>query len=188
MRETYEEAGIRVIETCATDGRGIDEFASALRGKVSVLYGASGAGKSTLINAIEPTLKLRVGKISKYWDAGKHTTSYSQMHRIEAVDGWIVDTPGIRVFRLYGINSAELADLFPEFAPYAKGCQFQGCSHTHEPDCAVFDAVDRGDLAPTRYASYLEILDELDPPPPDNTPEPPPDRGGLADGASRGSV
>ena len=164
IRETYAAAGVRVFETCATEGRGIEELVEAMRGKVSVFYGASGAGKSTLINAIEPSLSLKTGKISKYWDAGKHTTTFSQMHALPALDGWIIDTPGIRVFRLWDINKAELRDLFPEFEPLQKDCQYQDCSHDHEPGCAVFDAVDGGELSPTRYASYLEILDELDPP------------------------
>ncbi len=175
IRATYEAAGIPVLQTSATEGTGVDELAELLRGKVSVLYGASGAGKSTLINAIQPGLELKTKKVSKYWKQGKHTTSYSQMHRIEAVDGWIIDTPGIRVFRLAGVNKAELRDAYPEFGPFAKNCRFPDCSHDHEPDCAIFDAVESGELAPTRYASYVEILDELEPPPEDDSPvEPPP--------------
>ena len=175
LRHTYEAAGVKVLETCAVEGRGIDELKAMLEEKVSVFYGASGAGKSTLLNHIQPGLKLRIGKISRYWDQGKHTTTFSQMHRLEAVNGWVIDTPGIRVFRLAGINKAELRDLFPEFAPFQEKCRFPDCSHDHEPGCAVFDALEAGKLAPTRYASYVEILDELVPPPPDDSPVPPPD-------------
>ena len=159
-------AGIRVLETSAIDGH-VEHITEHLTGKISVFYGASGAGKSTILNAIEPELAIRTGKISRYWEAGKHTTTFSQMHRVEAVDGWVIDTPGMRVFRLAGINKAELRDLFPEFAPFAEHCKFPDCSHDHEPDCAVFAALETGELAPTRYASYVEILDELAPPPPD---------------------
>ncbi len=176
IRETYERAGIEVLETIATDGTGVPELAERLVGKISVFYGASGAGKSTLINAIDPSLHIKTGKISRYWDTGKHTTTYSQMHRVTTLeDAWIIDTPGIRVFRPAGINQAELRDLFPEFAPFAANCRFTTCSHGHEPGCAVFEAVDAGELSPTRYASYVEILDELSPPPEDDPPVPPPD-------------
>ena len=175
LREIYESAKVPVIEASATTGKGVDEIVSLMKGKVTALYGASGAGKSTLINAIQPDLKLKVGKISKYWDAGKHTTTYSQLHRLEAIDAWIIDTPGIRVFRLHGINKAELRDLFAEFEPFQSKCRFPDCSHDHEPDCAVFDAVEDGKIALTRYQSYTQILDELVPPPDDDgVVEPPP--------------
>ncbi len=162
IRQTYESIPVDVIETCATDGRGVDALAERMRDKVTVLYGPSGAGKSTLINCIEPGLNLREGKISSYWSQGKHTTSFSQLIPLR-MGGWVVDTPGIRVFRLHNIRRNLLADLFPEFARFQGQCHFDGCSHDHEPDCAVFDAVDRGELAATRYASYVEMLDEIDP-------------------------
>jgi ribosome biogenesis GTPase len=168
LRATYEAAGIDVIETCATEGAGLEALADMLRDKISAFYGASGAGKSTILNALQPGLKLRTGKISRYWEAGRHTTTYSQMHRLDALEGWVIDTPGIRVFRLAGINKAELRDCFPEFARFQSECRFPDCSHDHEPECAVFDAVESGALAPTRYASYVEVLDELDPPPEDD--------------------
>jgi ribosome biogenesis GTPase len=160
IRETYEAIPVPVLETCALDGRGVDELREMLKDRVSVLYGASGAGKSSLLNHIQPGLKLKVGKISKYWDTGKHTTSYSQMHPLE-FGGYVIDTPGIRVFRPFGVPVDQLRDLFPDFIPFQKKCKFSGCSHDHEPDCAVFDAVDRGELAASRYASYVEMLDEL---------------------------
>jgi len=175
IAETYLAAGIPVLETCATESSGVAELEDHLRGRTTAFYGASGAGKSTLLNAIQPDLKIRTAKISKYWDAGKHTTTYSQMHRLEKVDAWVVDTPGIRRFRPYGINKAELRDLFPEFDPIQRQCRYPDCSHDHEPDCAVFDAVEDGKIAPTRYASYVEIMDELVPPPEDDgTVVPPP--------------
>jgi len=175
IARTYEEAGVEVLPLCALEGRGLDELAKCLPGKTSAFYGGSGAGKSTLLNALEPSLALKTGKISKYWDQGKHTTNYSEMHRLPSHDAWVIDTPGIRIFRLTGINQAELRDCFREFAPYAARCQYgPSCSHDHEPGCGVFAAVETGKLAPTRYASYVEILDELAPPPPDDTPEPPP--------------
>ena len=176
ITRTYDEAQVAVFPTCALEGLGLDALAAAVRGKVSVFYGGSGAGKSTILNALDPGLALKTGKISKYWDQGKHTTSFSQMHRLSALDAWAIDTPGIRVFRLVGINRAELRDSFPELARFAERCRYgASCTHDHEPGCAVFAAIEKGELSPTRYASYVEILDELAPPPPDETPVEPPE-------------
>jgi ribosome biogenesis GTPase len=160
IRDTYSRIPARVIETCALDGRGAEDLHALMKDKVSVFYGASGAGKSSLLNRIQPGLKLKVGKVSKYWETGKHTTSFSQLHALD-FGGSVIDTPGIRVFRPFGIPESQLRDVFPEFAPFQKKCKFSGCTHDHEPDCAVFDAVDRGELAASRYASYVEMLDEM---------------------------
>lgn len=164
IRGTYESAGVEVLETCALDGRGVDALREALVGRTSVFYGASGAGKSSLLNAIQPELGLRVGKISRYWETGKHTTTFSQLIALDA-GGWVIDTPGIRVFRLHELSAGDLRGLFAEFAPFAARCRFPDCSHDHEPGCAVFPAVEAGELPATRYASYLEMLDELGQPP-----------------------
>lgn len=160
FRETYANSGAEWIETCATDGRGVEQLSVRLRGAVNVFYGASGAGKSSLINAIQPGLKLKVGKISKYWDAGKHTTAHSQLIPLE-MGGYVIDTPGIRVFRLHKLSPGELRGLMPEIVRFQRECRFPDCTHDHEPDCAVFDAVESGDVPPTRYGSYVEMLDEL---------------------------
>jgi ribosome biogenesis GTPase len=180
IRDTYERIPIDVIETSAIEGRGVEDVRARLFGKTTVLYGASGAGKSSLLNRLDPSLKLKEGRISRFWDAGKHTTNFSQMYRIrtdsqvgdsktggaqgegaQSGDTFVIDTPGIRVFRLHGVTIRNLPDLFPEFAPFAVRCQFSGCLHDHEPDCAVFEAVESGELAPSRYASYVEMLDEM---------------------------
>jgi ribosome biogenesis GTPase len=160
LRASYAGANVEWHETCALDRRGVDRLAERLRGAVNVFYGASGAGKSSLINAIQPGLKLKVGKISKFWDAGKHTTAHSQLIPL-AQGGWVIDTPGIRTFRLHRLSVGELRGLFPEIVRFQDRCKFPDCSHDHEPDCAVFDAVEQEELPATRYGSYLEMLDEL---------------------------
>lgn len=162
IRKTYEQIPIRVLETCATEGKGLEEVRDLLQDKVTVLYGASGAGKSTMINALEPDLNLKVGKISKYWSTGKHTTTFSQLHPL-SFGGWILDTPGIRVFRLFDIKKAEVRDLFEEFERFQSKCKFPNCTHDHEPDCAIWDAVESLEIPASRYASYLELLADADP-------------------------
>jgi ribosome biogenesis GTPase len=159
IRATYAQIPLEVLETCAIDKRGIEDLRARIAGRISVFYGASGAGKTTLLNALQPGLKLREGKISRFWDQGKHTTAFSQVHTLES-GARVIDTPGIRVFRPFGVPEQNLRDLFPEFRRYQAQCRFKGCSHNHEPECAVFDAVDRGEIPPSRYASYVEMLDE----------------------------
>jgi ribosome biogenesis GTPase len=159
IRGTYERIPIDVLVTSATQGTGLDTLREWLAGKRSVVYGASGAGKSSLLNALQPGLQLKVGKISKYWDQGRHTTTFSKIHPLE-FGGMVVDTPGIRVFRPYGIPPQSLRDCFPEFRAFQLRCEFPDCTHDHEPGCAVFEAVESGEIAASRYASYVEMLDE----------------------------
>ncbi|MEO0661507.1 MAG: ribosome small subunit-dependent GTPase A, partial [Planctomycetota bacterium] len=161
--ETYEGLpGVEILLTSAQTGAGIDALKDRLKGRVSVFYGPSGAGKSSLLNRIQPGLDIKEGKISSYWKQGKHTTTYSRLHRLE-LGGWVIDTPGIRVFRLHGLAREQVRDLFPDFAPFQAKCHFATCTHDHEPGCAVADAAEAGKLADTRYASYLSLLDEVDP-------------------------
>ena len=174
IEETYRAAGVAGLETPGGTGAGVDAVAELMRGKTTALYGASGVGKSSMLNKIEPSLELKVGHISRHWAQGRHTTTHSSLHPIPALDAWIVDTPGIRVFRLHDVNTRELRDLFPEFAPFAERCHFPDCTHTHEPECAVLDAVESGELSVNRFASYLELHDEAAPPP-DYVPDAEPD-------------
>jgi ribosome biogenesis GTPase len=170
IRKTYEDIGLEVLDTCATSGQGIEALRERLKGRVSAFYGASGVGKSSLLNALQPNLKLKIGKISKFWDQGKHTTTHSQLIPLE-FGGYVIDTPGVRSFRLHDAKPAQLRGMFPEFARYQGACRFPDCSHDHEPDCGVFAAVERGQIAPSRFASYIEMLDELrKAPAPDDAP------------------
>lgn len=161
--ETYRNVpGLEILVTSAKTGQGVSELEDRLRDRVSVFYGPSGAGKSSLLNAIQPGLDIKEGKISAYWKQGKHTTTYSRLHPLD-IGGWVIDTPGIRVFRIHGLARGDVRDLFPDFAPFQARCHFATCTHDHEPDCAVADAVENGELPATRYASYLSLLDEVDP-------------------------
>lgn len=160
LSATYERAGIPVLQTCALDGRGVRELANELAGRVTALYGGSGVGKSSLLNAIQPALGLKIGKISRYWDAGKHTTTASVLLPLEG-GGAVIDTPGIRVFRLHGATMQDLRSLFPEFTKLQGRCHYPDCKHLGEPDCAVTQALAAGEIAESRYGSYLELADEI---------------------------
>jgi ribosome biogenesis GTPase len=162
---TYQRAGYAVLETSATQSQGLEALKERMQGRTTVFYGASGVGKSTLLNGLFG-LTLKVGKISSYWAAGKHTTTFSRAVRIDE-HTVVIDTPGIRVFRPYGLAKPDLRFHYREFAAFTGRCRFQGCLHDHEPGCALADAVEAGQLAPSRYLSYVELLDEIEAPPED---------------------
>ena len=157
----YESAGYRIVEVSATEGEGIEEVRELLRGKTTLLSGNSGVGKSTLVAAVEQGLDIKTGEISQSHHKGKHTTTFSTMYPL-AEGGYIIDTPGIKGFGLIDIEDAELAHYFPEMMRFLPDCRFYNCSHTHEPGCAVVEAVKQGEIAYPRYESYLKIMDEDD--------------------------
>ena len=157
----YEKAGYKIVEVSATEGEGVDEVRELLCGKTTLLSGNSGVGKSTLVAAVEQGLDIKTGEISQSHHKGKHTTTFSTMYPL-ADGGYIIDTPGIKGFGLIDIDEAELAHYFPEMMRYLPDCRFYNCSHTHEPGCAVVEAVKRGEIAYPRYESYLKIMDEDD--------------------------
>ncbi|MCI5717212.1 MAG: ribosome small subunit-dependent GTPase A [Alistipes sp.] len=161
FHDIYERAGYRVIDVSATGGEGVDEVRELLRGRTTLLSGNSGVGKSTLVAAVERTAEVRTGEISRSHHKGRHTTTFSTMYPLSE-GGYIIDTPGIKGFGLIDIDDAELAHYFPEMMRWLPECRFYNCSHTHEPHCAVIEAVERGDIAVSRYESYLKILDEDD--------------------------
>ena len=156
----YEGAGYEVIDISATQGIGVERVKAMLSGKTTLLSGNSGVGKSTLIGAIDPTIDIRTGEISDSFHKGKHTTTFSTMYRV--AEGYIIDTPGVKGFGLIDIDEKELWHYFPEMISRAGECKFFNCTHTHEPHCAVIEAVKREEIAFSRYESYLKILDEDD--------------------------
>lgn len=161
FHDTYERAGYRVIDVSATEGEGVDAVRDLLRGRTTLLSGNSGVGKSTLVAAVERTAEVRTAEISRSHHKGRHTTTFSTMYTLSE-GGYIIDTPGIKGFGLIDIDDAELAHYFPEMMRWLPECRYYNCSHTHEPHCAVIEAVERGDIALSRYESYLKILDEDD--------------------------
>ena len=160
FHRVYEDAGYEVIDISATEGIGVERIKEMLAGKTTLLSGNSGVGKSTLIGAIDPTIDIRTGEISDSFHKGKHTTTFSTMYRV--ADGYIIDTPGVKGFGLIDIDDKELWHYFPEMISRAGECKFFNCTHTHEPHCAVIEAVKREEIAFSRYESYLKILDEDD--------------------------
>ena len=159
FRAVYEGAGYRVLEVSAKEGRGVEEVRNLLAGRTTLVSGNSGVGKSTLIQTIDPSLDIRIGEISDSHHKGRHTTTFSTMYPL-AEGGAVIDTPGIKGFGLLDIDDAELWHYFPEMMRVAPGCRFYNCTHTHEPGCAVVEAVKAGEIAWSRYESYLKILDD----------------------------
>ena len=190
FHEIYEGAGYSIIEVSAHTGQGVDFLRDVVSGKllpdgsvnedydpskpcVSLFSGVSGVGKSSLIKALDPSLEPRVGEISDVHLQGKHTTTFYEMYALTAPgaglegtsnvgqpSGFIVDTPGLRGFGLVDLKKEEIALYFPEMLRVAQDCRFTPCTHTHEPGCAVKEAVEAGEISYDRYSSYLGMLDE----------------------------
>lgn len=159
FRAIYESAGYEVVEISAKFGTGLDRVRELVAGRTTLVAGNSGVGKSTLIGALEPTLDVRTGEISQSHHKGRHTTTFSTMYPLTG-GGSIIDTPGVKGFGLIDIEDAELCRYFPDMMRYAPECRYYNCTHVHEPDCAVVRAVEIGEIAYSRYESYLKILDE----------------------------
>jgi ribosome biogenesis GTPase / thiamine phosphate phosphatase len=159
LADTYRKVGYPCILTSTITGEGLNEVKEKMQHKVSVITGNSGVGKSTVINCIDPTLQLKTEKISDYHKMGKHTTTFSEMFEL-SFGGYIIDTPGIRSFGMIDMKNDDVSHYFPEIFKVSDSCRFNNCTHTHEPGCAVRDAIDRGEISMSRYDSYLSILFE----------------------------
>jgi ribosome biogenesis GTPase / thiamine phosphate phosphatase len=152
----YTQLGYETLATSAADGRGIERLRAILGRGVTAVSGQSGVGKSSLLNAIQPGLNLRVREVSDWTWKGKHTTTNAELIRLEA-GGSVVDTPGLRQFELWGVEPGEVEGFFVEFRPYIPRCKFPDCSHTHEAECAIKDAVHWDRIHFGRYESYLKL-------------------------------
>lgn len=157
--QIYGNAGYQVMETSVKTGFNIGNLKRMCQGKVVLFSGQSGVGKSSLVNALDPSLNLRTAEISQAHLQGRHTTTFYQMHPLSC-GGFVVDTPGIRGFGLVDFNKEELSNYFPEMLRVEDNCRFVPCTHTHEPGCAVKEAVEKGEISPLRYASYLAMLED----------------------------
>jgi ribosome biogenesis GTPase len=159
--ERLRRAGYEVYPTSVHTGQGIEAFAAALAGRISVVTGPSGAGKSSLLNRVQPGLQLRTAEISARVRRGRHTTVSAVMLPLDA-GGYLVDTPGFSEVGLWGIDPAELDSCFPEFRPFLGECRYADCRHRTEPGCRIRDAVAAGAVARDRWDSYLILLEELE--------------------------
>lgn len=152
----YTQLGYEVVATSAADGRGVDRLQTILAQGTTAFSGQSGVGKSSLLNALQPGLNLRVREVSGWTAKGKHTTTTAELIRLES-GGYVVDTPGLRQFELWNVEPGEIEAHFVEFRPYIPRCKFPDCSHTHESECAVKEAIYWGQIHPGRYESYLKL-------------------------------
>lgn len=158
----YESIGYKVVHISAKTGEGIDTLRRLLDGKITLVSGNSGVGKSTLINDLIPGLDLRTAEISDVHDTGMHTTTFSEMFPLPDSNGWLIDTPGVRGFGTIEFDIHEVGHFFPEIFRLSSGCRYGDCTHTHEPACAVLEAVADHRIAQSRYNSYLSILADSD--------------------------
>lgn len=165
----YERLGYPVIYTCALTGAGVSRLRAELGRKISVLAGPSGVGKSSILNAVQPGLGLAVRAVSQATAKGRHTTVVRELIPLDT-GGWVADTPGLRAIALWDVEPAEVDGYFVEIKPRVAECEFSDCTHLHEHGCAVRAAVERGEIAPSRYESYRRM------------------RAGLEDGEPRGQV
>lgn len=159
--QLYNSIGYHCTVISAKNNIGIEQLSSLMEGKISLLSGNSGVGKSTLINAIDPTYNARIGDISESHHKGMHTTTFSEMFEL-ANGGYLIDTPGIKGFGTIDMKPEEVGHYFKEIFATSQDCRFNNCSHTHEPGCAVLEAVKEHRISESRYTSYLSILNDED--------------------------
>ena len=158
LEALYRKIGYECIEISAKSGLNIDKVKQLMKDKVSMFTGHSGVGKSTLVNKIEPDLNLKIKEISTQHMQGQHTTTFAEMFDLN-FGAKIIDTPGIKGFGIVDMDKEEVGDYFPEFFELKQDCKFNNCLHVKEPKCAVKDALDQDEVAPSRYRSYVQILE-----------------------------
>lgn len=160
MVNLYQTIGYECHQISANTGDGVEALHSLLKDKITLLSGNSGVGKSTLINRLVPDANLRTSEISDAHNTGQHTTTFSEMIRLD--EGWLIDTPGIKGFGTFDMEPEELTSYFKEIFHFSQDCRFSNCTHTHEPGCAVLKALEDHYIAESRYQSYLSMLEDKD--------------------------
>lgn len=164
MMQLYDTIGYKCLSISATENIGIGELTTLLQGKITLFSGNSGVGKSTLLNAILPNANLRTSEISDAHNTGMHTTTFSEMLPLlkdtTENNGWVIDTPGIKGFGTFDMEPEEICSYFKEIFKFSKDCRFNNCTHTHEPGCAVIQAIEDHYIALSRYNSYLSMLND----------------------------
>lgn len=156
----YTTIGYPCLKVSAIQGQGMEEVKAKLRGRITLFSGNSGVGKSTLINALLPGTDARTGEISAVHNKGMHTTTFSEMYPVDNEGGYIIDTPGIKGFGTFDMETEEIGHYFPEIFKVSAECRYSNCTHRHEPGCAVLQAVEEHRISQSRYASYLSMLDD----------------------------
>lgn len=160
LSELYTGLGYTFLITSTEDPDSLQKLKELLKDKTSAFIGPSGVGKTSLVNAIDPSYDLKVKEVSDFSNKGKHTTTYAQLIPL-SFGGYLADTPGIREFGLVNIEPWELSLFFPEMLEPRQECQFSNCTHAHEPKCGIARAFENGEIAASRYNSYLNMLDSL---------------------------
>jgi ribosome biogenesis GTPase len=158
LEAIYTKIGYTCIQVSATKNINIEQVKEMMQGKTTMFSGHSGVGKSTLINAIEPSLNLKVGVISKQHKQGMHTTTFAEMFPL-TMGGFIIDTPGIKGFGVVDFDKQEISHFFREFFKLSSACKYNNCLHINEPKCAVKLAVENGEISVSRYKSYLQLME-----------------------------
>lgn len=161
IESAYQQIGYDTLRVSYVSGENLEELKQRIKDNVSVFFGHSGAGKSTLINALQEDLNLKTGEISETHLKGKHTTTFAQMFFWD-FGGSVIDTPGVREFAMIDVEKEEIQHYFPEIFDAGRDCKFHNCLHINEPKCKVIDEVERGEIHPTRYSTYLKLMEEAD--------------------------